>query len=272
MMSLRTMSQAAVTMNQLQNQIDMIGHNLANSQTTGYKTRQAEFSSLLSQQITNMTDPKNARGRITPDGIRIGTGARLGSINNNLSLGAIKNTDRALDTLLLNKNYFYQIQGENEIQYTRDGAFYLQPVNNGEEVVLVTKDGDPVIGLNGPIQFAANFDAIHIENNGVITVKRGTENEQVGALSVVEILRSRSLEAVGDNLFRIPDGAGINVNDLVQPIGMNTAFLQSQALEMSNVNIGEQMTQLINAQRSYQFNSRTITMADQMQGLVNQLR
>ena len=103
-MSLRTMSQAAVTMNQLQNQIDMIGHNLANSQTTGYKTRQAEFSSLLSQQITNMTDPENARGRITPDGIRIGTGARLGSINNNLSLGAIKNTDRALDTLLLNKN------------------------------------------------------------------------------------------------------------------------------------------------------------------------
>ncbi|WP_336261122.1 hypothetical protein [Pseudogracilibacillus sp. SO30301A] len=87
-MTIRTMDQAAVTMNQLQNQIDMIGHNYANSETYGYISRQAEFSNLLTQQIMNMTDPENALGRVTPDGIRVGTGARLGAINNNLSLGA----------------------------------------------------------------------------------------------------------------------------------------------------------------------------------------
>src|SRR5690625_900139 len=166
MMSLRVMGQAAVTMNQLQHQMDMIGHNLANSQTAGYKSRQAEFSNMLTQQITNLTDPENARGRLTPDGIRIGSGARLGTINNNLSLGSIQQTDRALDTVLLNENHFYQIQvdenGEQNIRYTRDGSFYLQPVNNGADVMLVTKDGHPVIGTNGPIQFAANFDSIHI--------------------------------------------------------------------------------------------------------------
>src|SRR5690625_1518720 len=111
-MSIRALGQAAVTMNQLQQQIDMIGHNLANSQTTGYKSRQAEFSSLLFQQINNLSDPENARGRRTPDGIRLGTGARLGAINSDLSLGAIKTTDRDLDVVLLNKNHYFQIQVE----------------------------------------------------------------------------------------------------------------------------------------------------------------
>src|SRR5690625_2643416 len=277
-MSLRAMSQAAVTMNQLQNKMDTIGHNLANSQTAGYKTRQAEFSSLLSQQIANMTDPANAQARITPDGIRIGTGARLGAINNELSLGSMQKTDRDLDTMLLNEHHFYQIEveenGQEEIRYTRDGSFYLQPVNNGAEVVLVTKDGHPVMGVNGPIQFAANFDGIYIDKDGAIVVNRGDQNEQVGQLAVVEIARSRILEATGDNLFRLPNLAelGLDFADIVQAAPLDVPLIESQALEMSNVSIQEQMTQLINAQRSYQFNSRTISMTDQMQGLINQLR
>jgi|SRR5699024_1479349 len=268
-MSLRTVSQAAVTMNQLQNQIDMIGHNLANSQTSGYKSRQAEFSSLLNQEMMNMTDAANLQGRMTPDGIRLGTGARLGAIDNDLSLGAIQQTDRDLDTMLLDENHYYQIQVEDEIQYTRDGAFYLQPLENGNEVMLVTRNGYPVNGANGPIQFAAGFESIHVAENGDVIVKRGAANEFVGTIAVAEIAQSRSLEAVGDNLFRIPDAAGAG---LVQAAPANRALIEARALEMSNVSIQEQMTQLINAQRSYQFNSRTISMADQMQGLVNQLR
>src|SRR5690625_2534257 len=277
-MSLRVMSQAAVTMNQLQNQIDMIGHNLANSQTSGYKSRQAEFSSLLSQHITNLTNAENATGRLTPDGIRIGTGARLGAINSNLSLGSIQTTDRALDTVLLNENHFYQIEveenGQEEIRYTRDGSFYLQPINNGASVVLVTKDGDPVYGVNGPIQFAADVDSIDINENGGVVVTRGNDTELVGTLAIAQINRSRLLEATGENLFRLPDLAelGIDFNDVVQAAPNNMSLVKSNALEMSNVSIQEQMTQLINAQRSYQFNSRSITMADQMQGLINQIR
>jgi len=277
-MSLRVMGQAAVTMNQLQHQMDMIGHNLANSQTAGYKSRQAEFSNMLTQQITNLTDPENARGRLTPDGIRIGSGARLGTINNNLSLGSIQQTDRALDTVLLNENHFYQIQvdenGEQNIRYTRDGSFYLQPVNNGADVMLVTKDGHPVIGTNGPIQFAANFDSIHIAEDGRVVVQRGSQTQDVGAIAVAEINNPRILEAIGENLFQLPNEAdiGLNVNDIVQIVPQDTVRMQNQALEMSNVSIQEQMTQLINAQRSYQFNSRSISMADQMQGLINQIR
>src|SRR5690554_1476060 len=129
----RAMIQAAVTMNQLQNKLDVIGNNLANSQTTGYKSREADFSSLLTQQINNVTDQQNAEGRLTPDGIRIGSGAGLGSTNINLEMGAVRETGRELDVALLQPNHFFQIEvtenGETETRFTRDGAFFLQPVN-----------------------------------------------------------------------------------------------------------------------------------------------
>src|SRR5690625_3462589 len=124
----RTMIQAAVTMNQLQHKLDVIGHNLANSQTTGYKSRQTEFSSLLFQQINNMTNPSRTEERATPKGLRIGSGATLGSIHNDLTPGPVSETGRVLDTALLEANHFFQMQvtdGNNEIetQYTRDGSF-----------------------------------------------------------------------------------------------------------------------------------------------------
>src|SRR5699024_5713549 len=106
----RPMIQSAVTMNQLQQKLDLIGHNLANSETTGYKGKNAEFSSLLFQQINNLRDPANAEGRLTPDGIRVGSGARLGAINTDFSAGPLQTTDRALDVALLEDNHLFQIQ------------------------------------------------------------------------------------------------------------------------------------------------------------------
>lgn len=278
-MSLRAMGQASVTMNQLQKQIDTIGHNLANLQTPGYKSRQAEFSALLSQHIANMTHPENARGRITPDGIRLGTGARLGAINNKLEIGTMQQTGRSLDAALKNAHHFFQVSvlenGAEQIRYTRDGSFYVQPINNGAQLVLVTKDGHPVQGVNGPIQFDANnIDDIFIGDSGEITVRRGDVQEIVGQLAIVEIERTRILESVGDNFFQLPDldELELNMADIVQNVPVGEAILDSGVLEMSNVRMEEQMSQLMNAQRSYQFNARTISMMDQMQGLINQVR
>lgn len=274
----RSMIQAAVTMGQLQQKLDTIGHNLANSQTTGYKSRQAEFSSLLFQQIENLNHPANGTGRLTPDGIRIGSGARLGAINSNMNAGNIVTTDRMLDTALLRENYFYQIQvTENnvtEIRYTRDGAFYLSPINDNGDLMLVTKDGHPVLGANGPIVIEPGFDSIQIQNNGQIIVSRNGQTETADSLSVVEITRPRILEAAGNNMFRLPDLAalGYAFGEIVQAPANIDGMLKSGALEQSNVDIAEQMSELILTQRSYQFNARTISTSDQMMGLINQLR
>lgn len=275
----RTMIQAAVTMNHLQNKLDLIGHNLANSQTTGYKARQTEFSSLLFQQINNMTHPANAEGRLTPDGVRIGSGSALGSINIDLTVGSQTVTDRALDTALTGDNYLFQIQvadeGEPEIRYTRDGAFYLNPIDdNNQTLMLTTKDGYPVLGVNGPIILNDGFDNINIEQNGQVIVQRGNQTEIAGQLSVVEAVRPRLLEAVGQNTFRLPNLELLNFNfdEIIQPIELTENVLQSRALENSNVDYSKQMTDLLLTQRSYQFNARTISMSDQMLGLINQLR
>ncbi|MBT2216534.1 flagellar hook-basal body protein [Virgibacillus dakarensis] len=273
----RTMIQAAVTMNQLQNKLDLIGHNLANSQTTGYKSRQADFSSLLFQQIDNLTDPANAEGRLTPDGVRVGSGAILGHTNIKLTSGALKETGRGLDVAILKDNQFFQIQvtenGVTETRYTRDGSFYLSPVNNNQ-VMLTTNDGQPVLGENGPITFADGFDEIAIQSDGQIVVKRGNQTEAVGRLSIVESVRPRLLEATGQNTYRLPDLAALNMlyADVMQAVNPDADVLKTGALEQSNVDMEKQMSDLIMAQRSYQFNARTISMSDQMTGLINQLR
>ncbi|WP_156290899.1 flagellar hook-basal body protein [Oceanobacillus salinisoli] len=274
----RTMIQAAVTMNQLQNKLDLIGNNMANSQTTGYKTRGAEFSSLLFQQMDNLDRPGNNENRVTPDGIRIGSGARLGTTTVNLEQGPIVSTGRALDTALLDKNYLFQVQvtenGVAETRYTRDGAFYLNTSNDDGSVMLTTSDGNPVLGDNGPIVFADGFDSVNILDNGQIVVERAGQTEVVGTIDVVEAIRPNVLEAVGENMFRLPDLAalGYDFDEIIQNPAPNDQLLQSNALEQSNVNLSEQMSDLILAQRSYQFNSRTISMTDQMMGLVNGLR
>lgn len=269
------MIQAAVTMNQLQQKIDVIGNNLANSQTTGYKARQAEFASLLFQQINNLNDPANAEGRLTPDGVRVGSGAKLGSINIDLSVGSLQDTGRALDIALLQPNQLFQVSvTENDVtetRYTRDGAFYLSPITNNQ-VMLTTKDGDPVLGTTGQIIFDNGFDDIQVADNGLITVKRGMNTEVVGQLEVVEAVRPRLLEATGNNNFRLPTdlaALGYNQAEIIQEV---PASLKSGTLETSNVNMGKELTDLITAQRSYQFNARTISMGDQMMGLVSQLR
>lgn len=275
---MRTMIQAAVTMNQLQNKLDLIGNNLANSQTPGYKSRSADFSSLLFQQINNMKDPANAEGRLTPDGVRIGSGARIGSTNINSAVGSIKETGRGLDVALLEKNHLFQVQvtdnGVTETRYTRAGAFYLSPVNNNQDVMLTTSDGNPVLGENGPIVIPAGFDSISISDNGQISVTRGNDTIEAGRLSIVEAVRPRLLEATGENLLRLPDlqELGYNQNEIIQATNPNDTLVKSGALEQSNVDISKEMTDLIITQRSYQFNARTISMSDQMMGLVNQLR
>jgi flagellar basal-body rod protein FlgG len=272
------MIQAAVTMNQLQKKLDIVGNNLANSQTTGYKSRGAEFSSLLYQQIDNLSQAENEEQRLTPDGIRIGSGAGLGATTLHLNQGSIVTSDRALDTALLNENTLFQIQvtdnGETETMYTRDGAFYLSPSTDGQSVTLTTKAGNPVLGEDGPITFADGFDSISIRDDGQVVVERGNFAEVVGTIDIVEAIRPNVLEAEGHNLFRLPNLEELDYNlaDIIQDVQTQTELIQSKALEQSNVDISQEMSDLILAQRSYQFNARTISMSDQMMGLVNGLR
>ncbi|MBB6453988.1 flagellar basal-body rod protein FlgG [Salirhabdus euzebyi] len=266
---------AATTMGQLQKKLDLISHNMANANTPGYKTRTADFSSLLFQQLNNLSAGDEGATRTTPAGIRQGTGARLGHTNIKMDAGTIVSTNRPLDVALTDDKQFFQVQvnenGQAVTQYTRAGNFYLQPINNNEQVMLVTNEGNPIIGQNGPIVLQGNIDDISIQNNGAISVTRGGQAQIEANLAIVQIERPRSLEAVGGNRYRFPDGAlGVNLDDMIEAV--QNVNIKVGSLESSNVNLSEEMTSMLEMQRAYQFNSRSISMGDDMMNLINQLR
>src|SRR5699024_8417028 len=134
--------------------------------------------------------------------------------------------------------------------------------------------GHPILGSNGQITIPISADDIQIDPNGQVIVKDGQVTNVIATLDIVEALRPRVLEAVGQDYCRLPDVAalGYAADDIVVNRTGEQGVLRSGALEQSNVDLSEEMTDMLTAQRSYQFNARSITMGDQMLGLINQLR
>lgn len=269
--------QAASTMRELQTRLDLIGHNVSNANTTGYKTQMANFSSLLYQNIDNLSDEEaNSVGRVTPLGIRQGAGAKVGHTNNNFSQGTLITTERPLDLALTEERQFFEVEvvenNEAETRFTRDGALYLQPTEAGD-TALVTSNGHFMLDEFGQrITIAGEFDDVMIDQSGQVVVRRGDTEVAEASLSVVEAVRPQFLEQTGQNLFRLPDvtEAGYNAEEIMTDV--EEVNLAVGTLEGSNVELSQQMTELIQTQRAYQFNARTISMHDQMRGLINQMR
>lgn len=275
---MRNMLNAATTMNQLQQRMDLTSNNLANSNTHGYKSKSAQFSSLLFQQVNNLNNGDPDAPRLTPDGIRVGSGAKMGHTNTNMNVGTIQETGRALDVATQDSERFFVVNapldnGQTEERYTKAGNFYLQPVNGNEQVMLTTGEGLPVQGQNGPIILDSDFDEITITENGGVQVDRNGNRQIEATLQLVDIDQPRALEATSDNLFRIDEaGLGVPAEQLLAEVDPQEANLMTGALESSNVDIGKELTDLLESQRAYSFNSRSISIGDQMMGLIGSMR
>lgn len=274
---LRTMITATNTLTQTQQQLDNISQNIANSNTHGYKAKQANFSELMYQQFDNDRFDKTIRQ--SPVGIRYGVGAHISQIKTNQAQGAMQRTERDLDFALTQENqYFNVIMPNGDTAYTRNGAFYVSPTEPGI-VTLVNSDGYPVADANGErITFPDDATGFTMSEDGTLTVNYtdGTEGFQ---LAVTNILKPQSMESLqGGTYIGVPDNlAELNYTEadlFVNLQGVNRAQINVQdgLLEMSNVDLSKEMTDLISAQRSYQFNTRAVTIADQMLGLINGIR
>ncbi|MED1740649.1 flagellar hook-basal body protein [Bacillus swezeyi] len=274
---LRSMITASNTMNQLQKQIDHISHNLANTDTTGYKAKNTSFSELVRQQIEQVNEKNNevAESRKTPPGLRVGVGAVLTDQLTHKQ-GSIKETGRELDIALTSPYQYFQVDVDGDVQYTRDGAFYLAPAaGNADQLQLVTKEGHPVLDENGnAIRFNQRYKNFQIDGSGTVTVSSGNQNEAPlsFSLGIAQAVKPQALAEAGSNLFSVRDDlrdtALINLNGAErQDVSIKQGFLES-----SNVDVSKEMSDLISSQRSYQMNSRAISMGDQMMGLINSVR
>jgi flagellar basal-body rod protein FlgG len=280
----RTMITATNTLSQLQKQMDMIGHNLANVDTAGYKRREASFTDLLVQEYRNQ--PNNGlepQNRVTPFNIRQGNGARLGQVQLILSQGSLKTTVRALDSAFTAEGQFYRVMVQNEdgsssLRLTRNGALYLSPVSDNE-TMLVNSDGHAILDENNqPITIKGNVKNFKINETGKFTAEFYNGTSQEVNLGVILIKKPQFLEQKGANLLGLPenlDELGVNEDDIMTNMTgplRNQIAIQQGVLEQSNVDMSKEMTDLISVQRSYQFHAKSITLADQMLGLVNGIR
>ncbi|WP_016839309.1 MULTISPECIES: flagellar hook-basal body protein [Ureibacillus] len=278
---LRTMLTATNSLHQVQHQIDTISNNIANVNTAGYKAKEARFSEMLYQEYFNTRKDEQAP-RLTPPGIRYGVGAKISQIQTNNAQGSLQNTDRDLDFAFTKERQYFNILMPNEnneinMVYSRQGNFYVTPVEDGQ-VMLVNADGYAVADSYGnPIIFRDDVEKFILNENGTLQVKFINGDEQSFLLGVTEIHLPQVMEQTGSYIM-VPanlDELGYDENDILTNLvgfGRESIGLENQKLEMSNVNLTKEMTNLLQAQRSYQFNSRAITIADQMLGLINGIR
>ncbi|MEG0259728.1 MAG: flagellar hook-basal body protein [Lysinibacillus sp.] len=278
---LRTMITATNTMGQLQSKLDIISNNIANSNTHGYKTKESTFNELLYQQYNN--DKLDRAERQTPVGIRYGAGAKLGQVQTNFAQGSMQTTNRDLDfSFTKGKQYFNILMPEGEtgsrLVYSRQGDFYVSPLNNGT-AMLVNADGYPVADTNGQaITFPDNMTGFTISNGGTLNVTYPNGQSIPVELGVTEFQKPQLMEHISGPYVGLPDNlvelgfAQAEVLTNLQGAGRQQIGLKNGALEMSNVDVSKEMTDLIQTQRSYQFNARAVTLADQMLGLINGIR
>jgi flagellar basal-body rod protein FlgG len=273
---------ATNTLSQLQKQMDIISNNMANVGTNGYKRREATFADLMYQQFNNQPNANAERNRLTPNGIRQGTGAQLAQSQLVMAQGSIKPTDRLLDTAFTKESQLYKVLVQSEtgsnVQYTRNGAFYLTPLAENE-LGLVTGDGHSILDENeNPIYITGDPKDYQFDTNGRLIVTMTDDSTQTFDLGVVQVNKPQFLETKGNNLYGLPinfDQLDVPVEDILTDLVgalRGEISIQQQALEQSNVDLSKEMTDLINVQRSFQFQSRSVSIADQMLGLVNGIR
>lgn len=273
----RTMITATNTLAQLQKQMDIVSHNISNIDTTGYKRKEANFTDLLFQQFNNQKNQNLEEGRFTPQGIRQGVGAKLAQSQIVMKQGALKATERPLDLAFTKEGQYFRVLEQTNkgtaVRLTRDGSFYLTPLSQNE-TMLVTGDGYPVLDENNnPIIINGQAKNYKVTENGLFMTEMANGAVQEFNLSVVQINKPQFLEQIGGNLLGLPDG--VENEEIFTELngGLRSQVgLAQGALEQSNVDMSKEMTDLISLQRAYQFQSRSVSMADQMMGLVNGIR
>jgi len=276
----RMMITATNTLGQLQHKLDSVGNNIANVDTTGFKRSETSFNDLLVQQFNNMGDAASEIGRQTPNGIRQGNGAKLSQAQHVLTQGTLKSTNRDLDAAFTKPDLFFSIRTEDDkgisTAYTRDGAFYLTPNAGTEELMLVTGDGNAVLDeFQDPIILTGSIKDLIISENGELSATKDDGSVQSFNLGIVSIKKPQFMEKLSGNLLSFPSDLGVEEDAVFERLDgglRETISLTQGSLENSNVDLSKEMTDLINIQRQYQFQSRTISMADQMSGLVNGIR
>lgn len=270
---LRSLNSGVSGLKGFQTKLDVIGNNIANVNTVGFKKGRVVFEDIFSQTIKGATGPTQTTGaNPTPlsggtNPIQVGLGTRVGSIDTLHTPGSPTTTNIGTD-LYLDGDAFFVVEDAAQEQFlTRAGNFTLDSSNN-----LVNQNGMFVVGQDGnPINIPDQYITFSIDANGsIIGVNPDGTSEDSGLkIGTIEVNNPKGLLKAGGSLYSLTPNADPNSIATLLTNGSNAQII-SGALEMSNVDLSEELTEMITAQRGFQANSKIITVSDQiLEELVN---
>jgi flagellar basal-body rod protein FlgG len=245
-----------------QRMIDVISNNLANVNTTGFKRSRVSFEDVLYETVQGggVVDFKGSES-VAP--IQIGKGVRIGAVQRLHAQGAPENTQRPLDLAIDGEGFFQVQRPDGSIAYTRDGSFTLSDTG-----ALVTNGGYLVMpGVTVP-QDATD---LAISPTGVVSVTAAGSSApvEIGRIELARFLNPSGLMAIGENQYRETAASGQPIVGFAQEDSFGR--LLQGSLESSNVEIVQEMTDMIAAQRAYEINARAIQAGEAMMQATNDL-
>ena len=261
---MRSLDIGATGMLAQQMNVDVISNNISNMTTTGYKRQRAAFQDLIYQNIDRPGSTSSDAGTTVPSGLQLGLGGRTGAVYRMHGQGALRVTENPMDLAITGEGFFQITLPSGDTAYTRDGTFQVN--ENGE---MVTVQGYTV---NPGVTIPQDALSIDINESGevLVTLPGQTATSNLGQLQLANFVNPTGLEAIGDNLFLETDASGAATTG--NPNENEFGAIRQGALEQSNVNVVEEITELISAQRAYEMNSNVITTSDEMMQTASNLR
>ena len=255
---------AATGMAAQQMRVDVIAHNIANMSTTAYAPRTAEFADLLYIQELTPGALSSQTGEVVPAGIQMGMGVRPTNVSMQITQGALSPTGGDLDLAIEGRGYFEITLPSGDSGYTRDGQF-----NRNGEGLMVTSDG---FALADNITIPREARNVEISRDGEVLAffDNAIAGQAIGTISLTTFVNEKGLEALGGNLFKETDASGSPLTG--QPGVDGVGSMRQRYLEDSGVNVVEEISELIEAQRGYELNSKVITAADEMYSTTTRMR
>lgn len=310
---MRSLFSAVSGLKSHQTSMDVIGNNIANVNTTGYKSSRVIFQDIYSQTISSATAPTDTTGGINAK--QIGLGVSISAVGMNMTEGSTQSTSYALDFAISGEGFFVVNNGTGAYSYTRNGALTLDAdgflvTAGGDYIMAVVEDEDPATSLIDNADPVADVDAVTgevtprfekvqllgtvtdaggteheytdyaVDTNGVITATVATTAtttdpvsgettttttssvETIGRIVLATFNNTAGLEKIGSSYYSESSNSGPVVYNFANNGGAGS--LTSGSLEMSNVDLATELTNMIITQRGFQANSRVITTSDTM--------
>lgn len=247
----------------MQTQIDTTANNIANVNTIGFKKSRAEFADLM-YSVMEYAGTATSDTTKSPTGIEVGLGVRPTSVNKIFSEGSLKQTDNQLDLAVTGRGFFKLELPDGTEVYSRNGAFKID-----DGGTIVNSDG---YRLTPEITVPQDATNISVGTDGIVTVVQPgqTEATQIGQITLTNFINPAGLHSMGDNLFVETDSSGQPVEGTPGLDGLGN--IRQGFVELSNVELVVELTDLITGQRAYDSNSKVITTSDEMLQTTNNLK